>query len=90
MNRHGERPEEDLLGNSQNLSKAALLSQPAVTMKLSGLFLAGRRWLKPARLDHFRGSGKALGGSRGLTRWAPAVCSGNSGQQTWSCCVRRQ
>ena len=30
-----------------------------------GLFLAGRRWLKPARRDHFRGSGKALGGSRG-------------------------
>ena len=43
MNQHDEPPDEDLLENSQTLSKAVLLAQPAVTEKLSGLFLAGRR-----------------------------------------------
>ena len=54
-----------------------------------GLFLAGRRWLKPASRP-LSGLGKGAGGLSGETRWAPAVCLGNSGQQTWSCCVRRQ
>ena len=60
MNQYGEPPEEDLLGNSQNLSKAVLLAQPAVTEKLWGFsspVVGGSNRLA----DHFRGSGKALG-----------------------------
>ena len=62
MNQHGEPLEEDLLGNSQNLSKAALLAQPAVTEKLCGAFPRWSSVRGSNRLaDHFRGSGKALG-----------------------------
>ena len=64
MNRHGERPEEDLLGNSQNLSKAALLAQPAVTEKLSGAFPRRSSVAQTGSPRPLSGLGK---GARGLS-----------------------
>ena len=83
--------DEDLLGDSQNLSIAALLGPVCRYGEALGLFLAGRRCVAQTGSSRpLSGLGKGARGSRGLTRWAPAVCLGNSGQQTWSCCGRRQ